>query len=423
MLLSLALIIVCGLGLGGLAGKLKLPPLVGMLATGIILGPFALNLIAPEVVAISADIRQIALIILLLRAGLSLDIVELKKVGRPAILMCFLPGIFEIAGTVIFAPLLFGISYLEAAIMGCVLAAVSEAIIVPRMLKLFANGYGSGKNIPQLILAGASVDDTIAVVLFAAFMSTYQTGTFDALTLLSIPISIITGIILGVGVGILFVLFCKKIKMKNTVKGLFLLSLALLFVVIERLLDEYAPSYLSVSSLLAVMMMGCVILQINPIQAEELSKKYHSVWTFAEIMLFVLVGSIVDINLAVSEFGLAIALLFIILSFRVVAVWICLIKTPLNKKEKLFCSISYLPKATVQASISAMPLAAGIPAGALILIVALISILITAPLGAFGIDLSYKRLLSKPLTPIDTTQNIQPQAKVSENNIVPESTS
>jgi NhaP-type Na+/H+ or K+/H+ antiporter len=393
MLLSFALIVVCGLALGGIMQKLKLPPLLGMLIVGIVLGPYALNLIAPEILVISADLRQIALVIILLRAGLALDIKALKKVGRPAVLMCFVPALVEIAATVVFAPLLFGISYWEAAIMGAVLGAVSPAVIVPRMLKLIENKRGLDKNIPQIIMAGASADDVFCIVLFTSFMSTYETGSFDFLSLAKIPASILTGLALGVLVGFAFVFLFKKLKMRATVKALLILAAAVLFVVLENTIKPFFP----LSGLLGVMALGCVLLKFQSETATELSAKFNKIWLFAEILLFVLVAATVDLKFAVSSGGLALVLVFIVLAFRFGGVWLCFIKTPLNMKERLFCAMSYLPKATVQAAIGALPLAAGVPAGSLILTIAVLSILVTAPLGAFGIDLSYKRLLSAPL--------------------------
>ena len=391
MLLSFALIIICGLALGGLLQKLRLPSLLGILIVGIILGPYVLDLIAPEILAISVDLRQIALVVIILRAGLTLDIKSLKKVGRPAILMCFLPAVFEIAATTIFAPMLFNISYLEAAIMGTVLGAVSPAVIVPRMLKLIENGYGYEKSIPQLIIAGASVDDVFVIVLFTSFMSAYQTGSFDFVGILKIPAAIITGLIIGVIVGIIFVWLFKKIKTNITTKAILLLAIAILFVVLENVIKSVIPF----SGLLAVMALGCIILKLNIDLAEEMSNKFNGVWLFAEILLFALVGATIDLSFAIQSAGLAVLLLFIILSFRLLGVWVCFIRTRLDFKERLFCAIAYLPKATVQAAIGAIPLAAAVSAGSLILTVAVLSILITAPLGAFGIDLLHKRLLQK----------------------------
>lgn len=392
MLFSFALIIICGLTLGGIMQKLKLPSLIGMLFTGIILGPYALNLISPEILNISSDLRQIALATILLRAGLSLDIKALIKVGRPAILMCFVPAVVEIAATTIFAPLLFGISHLEAAIMGCVLGAVSPAVIVPRMLKLIKSGHSSDKSIPQIIMAGASIDDIFVIILLTSFMATYQTGSFDFSSLLKIPISIFFGLALGVIVGLVFVYFLQKIKIRATIKALLALSISIIFIVFENFASQYFP----IAGLLSIMAFGCVILKFKKEDANELSNSFNNIWVFAEILLFVLVGATVNLHFAVQASGLAFALLIIILSFRFAGVWMCFIRTPLNMNERLFCAISYMPKATVQAAIGALPLAAGIEAGSLILTVAVVSIIITATIGAFGIDFTHNRLLSIP---------------------------
>ncbi|WP_418973248.1 cation:proton antiporter [Allofournierella sp.] len=391
MLLSLTLILFCGFALGGIMQKLKLPALLGMMITGIILGPFVLNLIDASILEISADLRQIALIVILIRAGLALDLKDLKKVGRPAVLMCFVPATIEMAAVTIFGPLLFGISYLEAAIMGAVLAAVSPAVVVPRMLNLIKNGYGVKKGIPQLIMAGASVDDVYVIVLFTSFTGMYQGQAFNTAGLLKVPVSIVLGLALGILCGLIIVGLFRKIHMRDTVKILILMGAAFLFVSLETAIKEAVP----LSGLLAVMALGGTIYRQYGNLAKRLSVKYEKVWIGAELLLFVLVGAAVDIRSLASVGTAAAALIALALAFRMVGVALCLVKTKLNRKERLFTAISYLPKATVQAAIGGIPLALGIPAGNTILTVAVVAILITAPVGAFGADLTYKKLLEK----------------------------
>ncbi len=391
MLFSIALILLCGFGLSGLFQKLKLPGLLGMLLTGVILGPYALNLIAPEILNISQDLRQIALIIILARAGLALDLKDLKKVGRPAILMCFIPATFELIAVIIFAPLLLKVSYLEAAIMGTVLAAVSPAVIVPRMLKLMEGGYGKDKSIPQLIMAGASVDDVYVIVLFTAFMGMYQGDNFNVLTLINVPVSIILGLISGIICGVILVWVFKRIHIRDTIKILLVLSVSFLLVTLETAIKGIIP----VSGLLAVMALGGTILKKYGVLARRLSLKFSKLWVGAEILLFTLVGAAVDISYIKGAGLMAIILISSALIFRICGVFVCLINTKLNSKEKLFCAISYLPKATVQAAIGAIPLSSGVAAGNTILTVAVLAIIITAPMGAMGVDLSYKKFLSK----------------------------
>ncbi|MFV0342863.1 MAG: cation:proton antiporter [Anaerocolumna sp.] len=389
MLFSLTLIILCGLILSGIMQKLKLPGLIGMLLTGIVLGPYALNLIAPEILNISSDLREIALIVILLRAGLALNITDLKRVGRPAILMCFIPATFEIVTTTVVAPLFFPITHLEAAIMGTVLGAVSPAVIVPKMLKLMESGYGKSQSIPQLIMAGASVDDIFVIVLFTSFMGMYSGNNFDFISLVKIPIAIVVGLLIGILLGIALVILFKKVHIRDTVKILILLSISFFLVTLETILKPYVP----ISGLLAVMALGATILSQSGIVAKRVSGKLSKIWVVAEIMLFVLVGATVDISYAAKAGVAAIGLIIIALAIRVCGVFVCLIKTKLNKKERLFCAIAYLPKATVQAAIGGIPLASGVTAGSTILTVAVVAILVTAPLGAIGIDGLYKRLL------------------------------
>lgn len=389
MLTSLALIFIFGIFAGEAARRLKLPPLFGMLLAGILLGPSCLNLLSDSMLSLSAELRQLALVIILLRAGLSLNIQDLRKVGRPAILMCFLPACFEIIAIIIIAPMLFGISTTEAALLGSVLAAVSPAVIVPKMLKLMDAGYGTEKSIPQLILAGASVDDVFVIVLFSIFTSLAIDGTFSAMSLTQIPCSIILGILAGMIAGLLMHQLLQMIS-SHSLKVLLLLSAALLLTVLETLLK----GRLALSGLLAVMSMG-IIIQKKEKKVQDLSKSFSSLWSGGEILLFVLVGAAVKLNYAVSAGWQAFGLIFIVLMIRMLGVFCCLLKTNLNKNEKLFCMLAYTPKATVQAAIGSIPLSIGLACGELILTIAVLAILITAPLGAFMIDSTYQHLLKK----------------------------
>ncbi|MDY5101654.1 MAG: cation:proton antiporter [Agathobacter sp.] len=391
MLLSIALILLTGLLLGGLFSKIKLPSLLGMIIVGIVLGPHALNLIDESILNISADLRQIALVIILTRAGLSLDISDLKRVGRPAILMCFVPACVEIIGTVLLAPLLLGISTLEAAIMGSVLAAVSPAVIVPRMIRLMEEGYGVDKSIPQLILAGASVDDVFVIVIFTAFTSLASTGELSPVSILQIPVSIVLGIIVGVIVGMVLVKFFRMFHMRDSVKLLIILSFSFLLIELQNQLEGIVPF----SGLLAIMSLGIVIKRKYDILAKRLSGKYNKLWVAAEIFLFVLVGATVDLKYAAVAGVSAVLLVAGALVFRMIGVALCLIKTDLSRKERLFCMMAYVPKATVQAAIGAIPLTMGLSCGQIVLTIAVLSILITAPFGAICIDNLYKKLLEK----------------------------
>lgn len=390
MLLSLALLFPCALLLSRTMQKLKLPGLIGMLLTGIVLGPYALNVLAPELLAISTDLREIALIIILTRAGLALDIGDLKKVGRPALLMCFVPASFEIIATTLIAPLLLPVSYLEAAILGSVLGAVSPAVVVPKMLKLMETGYGKKMSIPQLIMAGASVDDVYVIVLFTSFMGVSSSDHFVANNLIKIPISITFGFVVGIGAGYLLVTLFKRIHMCDTVKVLILLSVSFLLVSLESILKPYMP----MSGFLAVMALGGTILKRYDRLAVRLSSKFSKIWVAAEVFLFVLVGAAVDIRYLELASLPAFVLLFAVLAIRMLGVFVSLFGTPLQMKERLFCAIAYLPKATVQAAIGGLPLAAGVAAGNTILTVAVLAILLTAPLGAFGIDVTHRHLLA-----------------------------
>lgn len=389
MLFSIACILLSGLLLGCLFSKLKLPSLLGMILVGIIMSPYALDLIDESILNISADLRQIALVIILTRAGLSLNLSDLKKVGRPAVLMCFLPACAELAGTVLLAPALLGVSLLDAAIMGSVIAAVSPAVIVPRMIRFIEEGYGTDKRIPQLILAGASVDDVFVIVIFTAFTSLASTGNIKASSFLQIPISIILGILAGMGTGTLLVKFFRSFHMRDSIKLLIILSFSFLLIELQNRLEGTIP----ISGLLAIMSLGIIINQKYNVLSHRLSQKYNKLWVAAEIFLFVLVGATVDLKYAISAGISSIVLVLGALLFRMAGVLLSLISTPLNKKEKLFCMIAYTPKATVQAAIGAIPLAMGLPCGQIVLTVAVLSILITAPLGAICIDNLYAKLL------------------------------
>lgn len=389
MLTSIALILLLGLFMGWIFSKLKLPSLLGMIIVGIILSPHALNLIDESILGISADLRQIALVIILTRAGLSLDITDLKKVGRPAVLMCFVPACIEMLGTIIFAPLLLNVTVLEAAIMGSVIAAVSPAVVVPRMIKLIEEGYGVKKSIPQLILAGASVDDVFVIVIFTALTTLAEAGTMSMTSFAGIPVSIGLGILLGGAVGFALTLFFKRFHMRDSVKLLIMISISFLFLELQIRLEGILP----ISGLLAIMSMGIIIKQKYDILAQRLSVKYNKLWIAAEIFLFVLVGATVDLKYAVSAGIGAVCLIVIALIFRMMGVGLSLIKTDLSRKERLFCMLAYTPKATVQAAIGAIPLSMGLPCGNIVLTVAVLAILITAPFGAICVDKSYKRLL------------------------------
>lgn len=389
MLFSLSLILIIGFSLSGIFKRLNLPGLLGMILTGIILGPYTLNLISEDILNISSELRQIALIVILMRAGLTVDINDLKKVGRPAILMCFIPATMEILAITFLGHMLFNISYLEAAILGSVLAAVSPAVVVPRMISLIENGYGKTKSIPQIIMAGASVDDIYVIVLFTSFLGMYSGDKFELSSLISVPISIISGIVLGILSGILMVKIFKKIHMRDTIKVLIILSVSFLFVSLEA----FIKPYFAISGLLAVMALGATILKTYEKLAARLTVKFSKIWVGSEILLFVLVGASVNLSY-VSKSGIsAVVLILVALCFRLLGVMIALLGTSLDSKEKLFCAIAYLPKATVQAAIGSVPLASGVTSGELILSVAVIAILITAPLGAIGVDKTYKHLL------------------------------
>ena len=395
MLTSLALIFLFGLIFGALFQKLRLPPLLGMLIVGSVLGPYALNWLDDSLLSISADLRQIALIIILTRAGLNLNISDLKKVGRPAILMCFLPACFEILGMLVLAPPLLHISYLDAAIMGAVVGAVSPAVIVPKMLRLMEEGYGTQKSIPQLILAGASVDDVFVIVLFSSFTGLAKGESLSPWRFAEIPVSILLGVLLGAALGLLLAFFFQKVHVRDSVKVLLLLSFSFLLVALEDALEGFVP----ISGLIAVMSLGIALQRKRDIVARRLSLKFSKLWVAAELLLFVLVGATVDLHYAYAAGLSAVVLIFGVLLFRMAGVWVCLFKTKLLFKERLFCVLAYMPKATVQAAIGSVPLSMGLSCGNIVLTVAVLAILITAPLGAFLIDLTYKKLLSRDEKP------------------------
>ena len=397
MLTSLAFIFLVGLAMGAICQKLKLPRIIGMLATGIVLGPYVLDLLDPSILSISSDLRKMALIIILLKAGLSLNLEDLKKVGRPAIMMAFVPATFELIGYLVFAPVILGITRVEAAVMGSVLAAVSPAVVVPRMVQLMENKYGTEKAIPQMIMAGASCDDIFVIVLFTTFLSMAQGGSADIKAFANIPVSIILGIILGAIVGYLLYLFfetayAKKHYVRNSMKVIIVLGFSFLLIAIEGWLE----GKIAVSGLLAVVSMACVLkMKCTSFVSKRLSEKFGKLWLAAEVILFVLVGAAVDIRYTLDAGLAAVAMIFVALIFRSFGVWLCTVKTSLTLKERAFCVIAYLPKATVQAAIGSVPFAAGLPCGKIVLSVAVMAIIITAPLGAFGMDFTYKKFLHK----------------------------
>lgn len=397
MLTSLAFIFLVGLSMAAICQRLKLPRIIGMLITGIVLGPYVLDLLDPSILSISADLRQMALIIILLKAGLSLNLSDLKKVGRPAIMMSCVPASCEILAFVLFAPYILGITRIEAAVMGAVLGAVSPAVVVPRMVQLMDTKYGTDKSIPQLIMAGASCDDIYVIVLFSTFVSMAQGGSANLMDFVNIPVSIILGIVLGAITGFLLSMFFEtayahKHYVRNSMKVIVVLGVSFLLMAIETWLE----GIISVSGLLAVVSMACV-LKIKSIAfvSKRLSEKFGKLWLAAEVLLFVLVGAAVDIRYTMNAGIAAVLMIFIALAFRSAGVALCLIRRPLTVRERLFCMIAYLPKATVQAAIGSVPLAMGLPCGQIVLSVAVLAILITAPLGALGMDISYKRLLKR----------------------------
>ncbi len=395
MLTSLALVFIVGLAMAFICRKVKLPRIIGMLITGIVIGPFVLNFLDSKLLGISSELRQIALIIILIKAGLSLNVSDLKKVGRPAVLMSALPALFEIGAFVAFAPSLLRVTVLEAAIMGAVLGAVSPAVVVPRMVSLMEEGYGTNKQIPQLILAGASLDDVFVIVLFSTFVSVAQGASARVIDFVNIPVSILLGVLVGAVFGLILAWLFESAhergdSIRQSFKVIVTLGTAFFLMAIETWLKDIIP----VSGLLAVMSMACVIqIKTRKIVSQDLSAKYGRLWLAAEVILFVLVGAAVDIRYTLEAGVMALFMILLALVFRSLGVILCLIRTKLNWKEKLYCVIAYLPKATVQAAIGSVPLSLGFGCGKIVLSVAVLSILVTAPLGAIGMDLSYKKLL------------------------------
>lgn len=397
MLTSLALIFIVGLAMGAICSRLKLPRIIGMLVTGIVLGPYVLDFLDPSILSISEELRKMALIIILLKAGLSLDIKDLKKAGRPAILLSFVPATCEIIGYILFAPAILGINMIEAAVMGAVLGAVSPAVVVPRMVNLMDRKYGTQKAIPQMIMAGASCDDIFVIVLFTTFLSIAQGGSAQILDFVNIPVSIILGILLGAVVGYGLYLFFEtsyahKHCVRNSMKVIIVLGFSFLLIAIEG----WLKGKISVSGLLAVVSMACIIkMKSTAFVSKRLSEKFGKLWLAAEVMLFVLVGAAIDIRYTLSAGIAAVLMILVALIFRAIGVLICMIKTDLTWKERAFCVIAYLPKATVQAAIGSVPLASGLACGKIVLSVAVLAIIITAPLGSIGIDNTYKNFLQK----------------------------
>lgn len=386
MLKSIALIMLIGMSAGWICRKVKLPGLIGMLFTGIILGPYVLNMLDSSILLVSADIRKIALVIILTRAGLTLNLEDLKKVGRPAFLMCFVPATFEMIGMIILAPRLLSVSLIEAAVIGAVVA-----VVVPKMIKLMEDGYGTKQGIPQLILAGASVDDVYVIVMFTAFTSLAQGGNVSVMSFVNIPVSIMFGIIIGIIIGKALAVVWKKLHIRDTVKAAIFLSVALLLVDIEASLN----TPITFASLISVMFIGIALKKDRPEVAFRLSQKYNKMWVWAEVMLFVLVGATVDIGYVAYAGVSSIVIIIGALIFRMAGVALCMAGTKLKLKERVFCMLAYTPKATVQAAIGGVPLSMGLACGNTVLTVAVLAIIITAPLGAFAIDMTYRKLLKK----------------------------
>lgn len=391
MLKSIALIMLIGMSTGWVCRKVKLPGLLGMLFTGIILGPYVLNMLDSSILLVSADIRKIALVIILTRAGLTLNLEDLKKVGRPAFLMCFVPATFEMIGMIILAPRLLDVSLIEAEVIGAVVAAVSPAVVVPEMIKIMEDGYGTKQGIPQLILAGASVDDVYVIVMFTAFTSLAQGSNVSVMSLVNIPVSIIFGIIIGIIIGKALAVVWRKVHIRDTVKAAIFLSVALLLVGVEASLN----TPITFASLISVMFIGIALKKDRPEVAFRLSQKYNKMWVWAEVMLFVLVGATVDIGYVAYAGVSAIVIIIGALIFRMAGVALCMAGTKLKLKERAFCMLAYTPKATVQAAIGGVPLSMGLACGNTVLTVAVLAIIITAPLGAFAIDMTYRKLLKK----------------------------
>lgn len=389
MLMSVAIIMFSGLAMGWVCRKIRFPALFGMIIAGIIVGPYALDLLDGSILDISAQIRRAALIIILIRAGLKLDLADLKKAGRSALLLCFLPACFEMVGVVILAPMFLGLSYLEAAILGAVVGAVSPAVVVPRMIKLIDEGYGVEKGIPQMILAGASVDDVFVIVLFTTFTNLGRGESVSWMSFAGIPISIVLGAAVGIGVGLLCAVAFARFRVATAVQVIVVLSIAFV-------LDWFdSAALIPFAGLIATMAVGAAVRRRDSAAAVRLSAIFDKLWVPAEILLFVLVGASVAVD-SLGSAGLgAIALVICALAFRMVGVLVCVAASPLDFGERLFCMLAYTPKATVQAAIGGLPLAMGLPCGMTVLVVSVIAILLTAPLGAFAIDLTYAKLLTK----------------------------
>ena len=395
MLTSLSFVFLLGLAMAALCQKFKIPRIIGMLVTGILLGPCVLNWLSESILGISSELRQMALIIILLKAGLSLNLADLKKVGRPALMMSCVPASFEILAFVIFAPAILHISRVEAAVMGAVLGAVSPAVVIPRMVQLMETKYGTDQRIPQMIMAGASCDDIFVIVLFSTFTNMAQGGSAHVADFINIPVSILLGIALGAVAGYGLSLFfetayAKEHYVRNSMKVILILGMSFFLMSVET----WLKGKVSVSGLLAVVSMAAVIrIKCIPKVSKRLSEKFGKLWIAAEVILFVLVGAAVDIRYTMQAGIAAVLMIFVGLMFRAVGVSLCMLGTKLNKKERLFCVIAYLPKATVQAAIGSVPLAMGLPCGQIVLSVAVLAILITAPLGAAGMELTYDKLL------------------------------
>ncbi len=391
MLFSLAIALLLGMLLSELCKKIHLPPLLGMIVAGILIGPNVFNWLDKSLLAISSNLREIALIIVLTRAALTLNIDELKKVGRPAMLMSFVPALLEISAMVVFAPQIFNISIMDAALMGSVIAAVSPAVIVPKMITIIEDGYGTKKSIPQMILASASIDDVFVIILFTSFLGFSQGESVSVFHFFTIPLSLLLGVVCGTILGFLFSVFFKKVHLRDSQKVIIILSIGFMLLTLENMLK----ATISFSALIAIMSFGIMLKARSSELASRLSLKFSKLWVFAEILLFVLVGASVDVSYAMQEGVMAIVLLCVVLSFRMVGVLLCLIKSSFNRKERLFCMFAYIPKATVQAAIGGIPLAMGIACGNIVLTIAVLSILITAPIGALLIEKTYKKLLTQ----------------------------
>ena len=397
MLTSLSLVFLLGLAMGAICQRLKLPKIIGMLMTGMVLGPFVFDVLDPALLSISADLKKMAFIIILLRAGLSLDLADLKKVGRPAVLLSFIPATFEIIGYILLAPVMLGITRMDAAVMGAVLGAASPAVVMPQMVHFMENKYGTKKAIPQMIMAGISGDGIFVIVLFTTFLGMAQGGSAGITDFFNVPISIILGAVLGALVGYLLCLFFEtayahKYYVRNSMKVIIVLGFSFFLIAIETWLE----GIVAVSGLLAVVSMACVLkMKSTVFVSKRLSEKFGKLWLAAEVMLFVLVGAAVDIRYTLEAGIMAVLMILTALLFRSCGVLLCMTKTMLTWQERLFCVIAYLPKATVQAAVGSVPLAAGLECGNIVLSVAVMAIVVTAPLGAWGMDSTYKKLLDR----------------------------